>query len=114
MKMSYTQLVNDLYRDDRSNLYETIMGNESKLLKLMDTVSNGEQQKTLERRQFVHSSLADIWQDGSSALRDTFQDLVKAHTLPNIVGAFNQTQRRLYVGLLLIFTALFLIMMQQV
>jgi hypothetical protein len=112
MTDTYAKLVTDLYRDDRTNLYETLMGKEAQMLSLVNAVSNDERTKDAERRQFLHSSLVDIWHDGSGALSSTFRDLVKAHTMPEIVRAFDHPQRRLYVGLMLVFAALFLLLLQ--
>lgn len=109
----YTSLVNEIYKDDRIDLYQALMGREDRVLGIVDRVATQERDRTSAKKQFLSASLLDMCSNASDALSGIFTDLVKAKTYSDVVTGFSINNRRLYVGMLLIVVAMFLLMIKQ-
>lgn len=107
---NYQSLITDLYQTNTGDLYQSLMGREQSVLSTIDRVATQRRADGLKGQEFVHLPLAVIWHRMSAALVAIFQDLLKARTYHDGVRAFAKSDRRLYVGLLTVVVAIFLLM----
>lgn len=105
----------DLYgtKDNRDGeQYQALMAHEKNVLATVNRVANQERRDRTRDQQFVHMSLHAIVTRFSHAMTTLVQDLARVRSTRQLMRALKHKDRTMYLGLLLVIVALFLLLLQ--
>lgn len=108
----YTALVNDIYSANTTDLYQILMGREARVLDTIDRVATQVRDKEQDSKQFLHSSLLEMWRRGASSLSGILMDLTEAKSYGDVLKSIRRNNRSMYIGVLLVISAFFILVIR--
>jgi hypothetical protein len=106
--MDYRQLLELLKKSDPKEIYEKLMEKEENVLDVVNRVVNVSNEKEIVGKEFMNKSLNDHVYGFFWTIKTLMSDLKKTRTLQGILRELQKDERPIYIGVLLILTALFL------
>lgn len=108
----YRKLLAQLYAKNDNTLYQQLMAKEKDVLDVVNRVANDARMADIKAGQFVHLPLAAMMQRFYAVILEVGADLAKAKMFKDIVSAVRRDDHVIYIGILLVITALFLLLLQ--
>lgn len=115
MNKDYAKFMRALYgtQDNRDGeQYQKLMAHEKDVLATVNRVANQARRDRTRDAQFVHMSLQAVVRRFSHAMTTLVQDLARARNTRQLMRALKHKDRTMYLGLLLVIVALFLLLLQ--
>ena len=112
----YTNMLHALYGDNKGHdldeVYQELMNKEKNVLDTVDRVVNQKRRKSVRDEQFINMPVYAVVMRFGTVLSTLVSDVVKARSVRKAWAAVHREDRGIYVGLLLIIIALFLLIVQ--
>ena len=113
----YDAMLKALYGDPSAGgsgdeLYQELMAKEQNVLATVNRVVNQKKRTTVRDEQFVNMPLMAVVLRFGTVMSTLIADMVKARSVGKAWAAVRREDRGIYVGLLLIVVALFLLVVQ--
>lgn len=107
---NYTDLLRLLENNetDKRDVYNKLLEKEEKVLDIMSRVSTQEQQKNMFQNMFLNLSLYDIMARFAFTWQNIFTETVIDHRFDELPFILFQNDRKLYVGIMIVFISIFL------
>jgi len=107
---SYHDLLQLLKSDEasRKDIYSELMQKEDNVLHTISRVSSQERIKSLYENTFGHLSIKEIFARFAFTWQNIFNELVVERMFDNIIDIFFQGDRKIYVGMMVVFIGMFL------
>lgn len=109
---AYAAILKDLYSGDAEDAYLRLMRREDKVLETISHVATAERQKQVSDLSFGTASIPQLVDRASRSLGSMLTDIAKADDAGGVLRAFDAPDRRVFVGVLLIAAAMFLLFIQ--
>jgi hypothetical protein len=108
----YKTLLKELYDKDDGSVYQKLMQKEYTVLDTVNRAINQVKEDKNTNEQFINMPVIAIGERFYTSMKTIFNDLQNVKSYKGIYNIINMEDRIIYIGLLLILIALFLLLIQ--